>query len=222
MVSLCGPRDVVRDRLAAFADAGVGTLVLSPMAWDLSGPPAAAACGRRARRLSVSPPAPERRSRSGALGPAAGRPLRCFLGAFGDAGHAFPMLALGAELARRGHEVTFETWARWREPVTAHGMRFVAAPEFPVFPTRERPLSPYDAVVAAVGQTRPAVAAAAPGRRRARHPDAGAGARGRARVGAGGDPDPTSVPAERARIPALRPRCEAAAHARRGAVVAGV
>ena len=72
------------------------------------------------------------------------------------------MLALGAELARRGHEVTFETWARWREPVTAHGMRFVAAPEFPVFPTRERPLSPYAAVVAAVGQTRPAVAAAAP------------------------------------------------------------
>ena len=37
MVSLCGPRDVVRDRLAAFADAGVGTLVLSPMAWDLAG-----------------------------------------------------------------------------------------------------------------------------------------------------------------------------------------
>ena len=41
-------------------------------------------------------------------------------------------------------------------------MRFVAAPEFPVFPTRDRPLSPYEAVVAAVAQTRPAVAAAAP------------------------------------------------------------
>jgi MGT family glycosyltransferase len=72
------------------------------------------------------------------------------------------MLALGAELARRGHEVTFETWTRWREPVEANGMRFVAAPEFPVFPTRDRPLSPYEAVVAAVAQTRPAVAAAAP------------------------------------------------------------
>jgi MGT family glycosyltransferase len=97
-------------------------------------------------------------------GPAAraGSPLRCFLGAFGDAGHAFPMLALGSELARRGHEVTFETWTRWRQPVEAAGMRFVAAPEFPVFPTRERPLSPYEAVVAAVAQTRPAVAAAAP------------------------------------------------------------
>lgn len=32
MVSLCGPRDVVRDRLAAFRDAGVGTLMVTPMA----------------------------------------------------------------------------------------------------------------------------------------------------------------------------------------------
>ncbi len=94
--------------------------------------------------------------------PPAGSRLRCFLGAFGDAGHAFPMLALGSELVRRGHEVTFETWTRWRSPVEASGMRFVAAPEFPVFPTRDRPLSPYEAVVAAVAQTRPAVTAAAP------------------------------------------------------------
>jgi F420-dependent oxidoreductase-like protein len=32
-VSLVGPRDVVRDRLAVFRDAGVGTLMVSPMAW---------------------------------------------------------------------------------------------------------------------------------------------------------------------------------------------
>jgi MGT family glycosyltransferase len=88
--------------------------------------------------------------------------VRCFLGAFGDAGHAFPMLALGAELARRGHEVTLETWSRWREPVQAAGMAFVAAPEYPVFPTREQPLSPYAAVAAAVTVTRPALAAARP------------------------------------------------------------
>ena len=31
-VSLCGPRDVVRDRLAAYRDAGVGTLLIAPMA----------------------------------------------------------------------------------------------------------------------------------------------------------------------------------------------
>ena len=33
MVSLCGPRDAVRDRLAAFRDAGVGTLLVAPMAF---------------------------------------------------------------------------------------------------------------------------------------------------------------------------------------------
>src|SRR5438270_4803982 len=66
--------------------------------------------------------------------------LRVFLGAFGDPGHAFPMLALGTRLVARGHEVTLETWRRWREHVEAEGMSFAAAPEYPVFPTRERPL----------------------------------------------------------------------------------
>ena len=33
MVSLCGPSDAVRDRLAAFRDAGVGTLMVTPMAF---------------------------------------------------------------------------------------------------------------------------------------------------------------------------------------------
>ncbi|MEO8966984.1 MAG: LLM class flavin-dependent oxidoreductase, partial [Solirubrobacteraceae bacterium] len=33
MVSLCGPRDVVRERIAAFREAGVGTLTVSPMAF---------------------------------------------------------------------------------------------------------------------------------------------------------------------------------------------
>ena len=32
-VSLCGPADVVRERLAVFRDSGVGTLIVSPMAW---------------------------------------------------------------------------------------------------------------------------------------------------------------------------------------------
>ncbi|HEV3128346.1 MAG TPA: LLM class F420-dependent oxidoreductase [Solirubrobacteraceae bacterium] len=35
MVTLVGPRDVVRDRLAAFRDAGVGTLMVSPMAFTV-------------------------------------------------------------------------------------------------------------------------------------------------------------------------------------------
>ena len=45
--------------------------------------------------------------------------MRVFLGAFGEPGHAFPMLALGAALVGRGHEVSFETWRRWREHVEA-------------------------------------------------------------------------------------------------------
>jgi F420-dependent oxidoreductase-like protein len=34
-ISLTGPPDVVRERLAIFRDAGVGTLMVSPMAWSL-------------------------------------------------------------------------------------------------------------------------------------------------------------------------------------------
>jgi MGT family glycosyltransferase len=90
------------------------------------------------------------------------RRLRIFLGAFGDPGHAFPMLALGSRLAARGHDVTLETWQRWREHAEAEGIRFVAAPEYPVFPTRERPLKPYEAVVVATAETREALLEAAP------------------------------------------------------------
>jgi UDP:flavonoid glycosyltransferase YjiC (YdhE family) len=50
--------------------------------------------------------------------------------------------------------VTLETWARWREHVEREGMRFVAAPEYQVFPTRERPLKPYAAAVRASAETR--------------------------------------------------------------------
>ena len=56
------------------------------------------------------------------------------------------MIALGRELAGRGHEVTLQTWTRWRDDVEAQGMTFAAAPEYHVFPTRERPLTPYLAV----------------------------------------------------------------------------
>ncbi|MFP5363938.1 MAG: glycosyltransferase [Thermoleophilia bacterium] len=63
------------------------------------------------------------------------------------------MIALGRELARRGHDVTLQTWTRWREDVEREGMRFAAAPEYHVFPTRERPLSPYQAVERATRAT---------------------------------------------------------------------
>jgi UDP:flavonoid glycosyltransferase YjiC (YdhE family) len=89
-------------------------------------------------------------------------PRRLLLGAFGDPGHAFPMIALGRALAARGHDVVLQTWRRWAEHVEAEGMRFAPAPEYHVFPTRERPLSPFEAVVRAVHDTRPLVAEVRP------------------------------------------------------------
>jgi UDP:flavonoid glycosyltransferase YjiC (YdhE family) len=89
--------------------------------------------------------------------PAPDRRLRLLLGAFGDPGHAFPFIALGGALAARGHDVALQTWTRWEDDVRAAGMRFEPAPEYHVFPTRERPLKPYEAVVRATGQTRPLV-----------------------------------------------------------------
>jgi UDP:flavonoid glycosyltransferase YjiC (YdhE family) len=60
--------------------------------------------------------------------------LRLMVAAFGDAGHAFPAIALGRALAERGHEVVVETWERWREPVEELGIEFAAAEEYTVFP----------------------------------------------------------------------------------------
>jgi UDP:flavonoid glycosyltransferase YjiC (YdhE family) len=82
-------------------------------------------------------------------------PLRILIGAFGDPGHAFPAIAVGTQLVKRGHDVTLETWTRWQADVEREGMRFTAAPEYQVFPTRERPLKPYAAAARAAGETRP-------------------------------------------------------------------
>lgn len=84
------------------------------------------------------------------------------LGAFGDPGHAFPMIALGRALAARGHDVVLQTWSRWGEHVEAAGMRFAAAPEYQVFPTQDRPLKPYVAAVRAAAEVRPLVAETRP------------------------------------------------------------
>ena len=54
MVALAGPPDHVRERLAVYRDAGVGTLGITPMAWDRGRAPRAAAARRGAcRRLTV-------------------------------------------------------------------------------------------------------------------------------------------------------------------------
>jgi UDP:flavonoid glycosyltransferase YjiC (YdhE family) len=83
------------------------------------------------------------------------RPRRILLGAFGDPGHAFPMIALGVALRRRGHEVTLQTWERWREAVQAEGLGFAPAPEYHVFPNGPEPLDFYEAVVYATRDTQP-------------------------------------------------------------------
>jgi UDP:flavonoid glycosyltransferase YjiC (YdhE family) len=88
--------------------------------------------------------------------------VRIYLGAFGDPGHAFPMLALGGALVARGHDVELQTWRRWEEHAVAAGMTFAAAPEYQVFPTRERPLKPYEAAARAARETVPSVEAFAP------------------------------------------------------------
>jgi UDP:flavonoid glycosyltransferase YjiC (YdhE family) len=91
-----------------------------------------------------------------------GSRLRLLLGAFGDPGHAFPMIALGRALRARGHQVTLQTWERWREPVEAEGLTFTPAPEYSAFPISDQPLDFYEAVVHATRDTLPLVRRLAP------------------------------------------------------------
>ena len=88
--------------------------------------------------------------------------MKIFLGAFGDPGHAFPMLALGEALVARGHTVALQTWRRWEDAAVSAGMTFAAAPEYHVFPTLDAPLTPYAAAVRAARETRPLVRSFAP------------------------------------------------------------
>src|SRR3954452_9693544 len=73
---------------------------------------------------------------------------RFLVAAFGDAGHAFPAIALARALRGRGHEVVVETWERWREAVEAEGLGFTAAEEYRTFP----PPAPGSAEGASAGE----------------------------------------------------------------------
>ena len=87
---------------------------------------------------------------------------RVFVSAFGDPGHAFPAIALSRALAAQGAKVWLETAEPWRSAVADVDVEFIAAPEFPVFPSDGNPLSPYEAVEAAITFTRPAIKTAKP------------------------------------------------------------
>ncbi|MFT3865252.1 MAG: glycosyltransferase [Solirubrobacterales bacterium] len=60
--------------------------------------------------------------------------MRVLVAAFGDPGHVFPAISLGRALARRGHEVTVETWEERRAAVEGAGLDFAAAEEYRTFP----------------------------------------------------------------------------------------
>ena len=98
-------------------------------------------------------------------------------------------------------------------------MRFAPAGEYQVFPTRDKPLKPYAAVVRAAREMGPLVEDGRATRGRRRHPHAGPGAGGRGRGRAGGDRGAARVPARRAGVPALRAGCASAPHRRRARAV---
>ena len=67
------------------------------------------------------------------------------------------MIALGRALLARGHDVTLQSWERWREPIEAEGIAFTPAPEYSAFPIGDQPLDFYEAVVYATRDTLPLV-----------------------------------------------------------------
>ena len=111
-VAIVGPRDKVRERLAVYRDAGVGTLIVRP--WPPT-PSGRKQMVREHRGDALSEPAPRR---------------RLLIAAFGDPGHAFPAIALGRELVARGHEVWLETWVALARARGARGDALRAAPEY--------------------------------------------------------------------------------------------
>ncbi len=107
------------------------------------------------------------------------------MAAFGDAGHAFPAIALARALHERGNDVVVETWEHWREAVEGTGLAFTAAEEYKTFPPppsdsdgpsaadAAKALLPFveefapDVVVSDILTVAPALAAEMAGRRRA-------------------------------------------------------
>lgn len=79
-----------------------------------------------------------------------GPPLKIILGSFGEAGHTFPVIALGRALRARGHRVLIHTWVRWQPEIEAEGLEFAAAPQYDLDPATGDYLPAYEAVRRAV------------------------------------------------------------------------
>ena len=141
--------------------------------------------------------------------------LRVLLGAFGDPGHAFPIIALGRALHARGHDVV-------RRDVDALAGRRRGARACASRRRRSTTCSrPRAAAEALRGGRRAATATrasssppSAPDVVVARHPHARPRAGRRARGRPVGDADPARRPARRRRLPAVLDRRAAAAHRR--------
>jgi UDP:flavonoid glycosyltransferase YjiC (YdhE family) len=83
---------------------------------------------------------------------------RILVAAFGDAGHAFPAIALARTLAARGHRVVVETWEQWREQVTGEGLEFAAAQEYRAFAGIVEPDASVPSIAAAARALMPLLA----------------------------------------------------------------
>ena len=183
-VAICGPKEHVRERLAAYRDAGVGTLGVIADGLRQGRAPRAAAPGRRAALSAAAcegPPRRLRRSRARVPGDRAGRRAARARarGRAGDLG----ALARG----RRGRGAGVRRRA---------GVRRLPHPGAAAEAVRGG--RPRDAT-----DTRALVARVRAGRRRGGHPDARARARRRAGGRALGDARPPRRPAARAGLPAL-------------------
>ena len=119
-VALTGPKEAVKERIDAYRDAGRRDAARDPGRRLPGGPAADDQGSGRARCVTAA---------------GAGGPLRVFIGAFGDPGHAFPAIAARQGPRRaRGHDVTLETWTRWRHDVEREGMRFCGGARVPGLP----------------------------------------------------------------------------------------
>lgn len=76
---------------------------------------------------------------------------RYLLVAIGEAGHSFPLIAIGRELVARGNEVGMHTWFNWQSQIEDCGMSFHKAPVFE-HGTAERPPNVHEAAALAARQ----------------------------------------------------------------------